>query len=256
MSRVLLELVGDVAHVRLNRPEKLNALDHALVAELSRALDGADRDDSVRAVVLGGEGRAFCVGADLDAVRGGGSGDDREWVEGMMGLYERMRSAHKPIVGAVHGYALGAGLGLAAVCDVLVSADNASFGAPEVLHGLVAGLVLVYLREVVGFRAALDLVLTGRRVDGEEAAALGLATVVAPAAQVDERAIALASRFAQASPAALRLTKQLFYETAGLSHAQQLAAGRDAVLAGRGSPDALEGAAAFKERRAPCWVAS
>jgi enoyl-CoA hydratase/carnithine racemase len=243
---------GTVAHVRLDRPEKLNAIDRTLAAGLRDALERLDADDAVRAIVLSGAGRAFCVGADLNAVESADARAHREWVDELGGLYERLRGARKPVVAAVHGYALGAGLGLALACDALVCAEDASLGAPEVDHGLVPGFVLVYLREAVGQRVALELILSGRRFSGEHAVALGLAHEAVPFAALEGRAEELAASFS-GSPNALRMTKRLFYDTIGLSHAQQVAAGRDAVLAARNTDDAREGAAAFRERREPRW---
>jgi enoyl-CoA hydratase/carnithine racemase len=174
-------------------------------------------------------------------------------VDELGGLYERFRRARKPIVAAVHGYALGAGLGLALACDAVVCADDATLGAPEVDHGLVPGFLLVFMREAAGQRVALDLVLSGRRFSGEEAVTLGLANESAPDGSLEARANELAASFATGSPNALRMTKRLFYDTLGLPHPQQVAAGRDAVLAARNTDDAREGAAAFRERRPPRW---
>ncbi|MHB1244060.1 MAG: enoyl-CoA hydratase/isomerase family protein [Gaiellaceae bacterium] len=254
MSSVQVER-GPVARIRLDRPEKLNAIDRPLAAALRDALVRLDADDTVRSIVLSGSGRAFCVGADLNAVESADADAHRAWVDELGGLYERLRATRKPIVAAVHGYALGAGLGLALACDAFVCAEDASLGAPEVEHGLVAGLLLVYLRESAGLRAALELVLSGRRFSGEEAVALGLAHEAVAASTLDIRALELAASFSTAGPTALRLTKRLFYETLGLPHAQQVAAGRDAVLAARNTDDAREGAAAFRERRPPRWRA-
>jgi enoyl-CoA hydratase/carnithine racemase len=250
MSSVHVES-GAVAQLHLNRPEKLNAIDRPLAAGLRDALETLDADDAVHAAVLSGAGRAFCVGADLNAVEDADAGAHRAWVEELGGLYERLRAARKPIVAAVHGHALGAGLGLALACDAVVCADDASLGAPEVEHGLVPGFLLVYLRESAGLRVALELVLSGRRFSGAEAVALGLANEAVPMASVAKRANELAASFSTGSPSALCMTKRLFYDTLGLPHGQQVAAGRDAVLAARGTDDAREGAAAFRERRPP-----
>jgi enoyl-CoA hydratase/carnithine racemase len=247
--------LGTVAHIRLDRPEKLNAIDRPLSAGLRETLERLDAEDSVRAIVLSGSGRAFCVGADLNAVESADADAHRAWVDELGGLYERLRASRKPIVAAVHGYALGAGLGLALACDALVCAEDASLGAPEVEHGLVPGFLLVYLRESAGLRVALELVLSGRRFSGEEAVALGLANEAVPYARLEDRARELAESFSTGSPNALRVTKHLFYDTLGLPHAQQAAAGRDAVLAARNTDDAREGAAAFRERRPPRWRA-
>jgi enoyl-CoA hydratase/carnithine racemase len=245
---------GAVAQIRLNRPEKLNAIDRPLAAGLRESLEVLDADDTVHAIVLSGAGRSFCVGADLNAVAAANAAAHRAWVDELGGLYERLRATRKPIVAAVQGHALGAGLGLALACDAVICADDASLGAPEVDHGLVAGFLLVYLRESAGLRVALELVLSGRRFSGVDAVALGLANEAVPAAGLAARADELAASFSTGSPNALRMTKRLFYDTLGLPHGQQVAAGRDAVLAARNTDDAREGAAAFRERRPPRWA--
>ena len=245
MSAVAVERDGQVAIVTLDRPDKLNALNRAVVDGLLEALD-ATRD--ARAVLLRGAGRAFCAGADLHAVRDDHPGGDAAWLERVADLHERLRLAPVPVVASVHGYALGAGLSLALVCDFVLCAEDAVLGLPEVEHGLVAGISMVYLRDVAGAAVARELVLSGRRVTGTEAAALGIAGRALPAGELEAAARTLAGRLAELRPDAVRLTKRLIHETAGLPLAQQLAAARTAVLVARRSREARAGAEAFAQR--------
>ncbi|MGH2948070.1 MAG: enoyl-CoA hydratase/isomerase family protein, partial [Solirubrobacteraceae bacterium] len=209
--------------------------------------DLAARDPG--AIVIRGRGRAFCAGADLHAVAADDSDAHAAWTARVADLHERIRAARVPVVAAVHGHALGAGLSLALACDFMLCADDAMLGLPEVEHGLVAGIATVYLRQLAGSRVALDLALSGRRITGAEAAALGIANRALPAAELEAATAELAQRLAAIHPGGQRLTKRLFYDTAGRPIGEQLASARDAVLAARRSAAAREGAAAFERRR-------
>jgi len=228
VSGVTTERDGRLVVITLDRPQKLNAVDEALSDALAAALEEA-RDAG--AVLLRGAGRAFCAGADLDAV----GTRDEAWIDRVAALHEALRHAPAPVVACVHGYALGAGLSLALACDFLYAAEDAVLGLPEVEHGLVAGIAMVYLREVAGSRTALELALSGRRVGGTEAAALGIANRAWPAAELPDAARELAERLAVLRPGGVRLTKRLIHETAGLPVTQQLDAARHAILLARRS---------------------
>jgi enoyl-CoA hydratase/carnithine racemase len=252
---VRVEVADGVATVTLHRPEAMNAISTELALALAAAVEPLATDRSVRAVVLAAAGqRAFCAGADLKQRAGF---DDHGWFvqrEAFRRGFAAVRRCPLPTVAAVFGFALGGGAELALSCDLVVAADDAVFGLPEVRLGLVpAGGGTQLLVRRVGRSVAKDLVLTGRRVDAVEARRLGLADRVVPRAELPAAARALAAGMAANSPTAVRLAKwaidlgaDLALE-AGMEVEDQ--AWRRAIL----SDDRREGIAAFSERREPRW---
>ncbi|HEV8373804.1 MAG TPA: enoyl-CoA hydratase-related protein [Actinomycetota bacterium] len=252
---VRLEVSDGVATVTLERPEALNAISTGLAVALAAAVEPLATDPAVRAVVLAGAGdRAFSVGADLKERAGF---DDHGWFvqrEAFRRGFAAVRRCPLPTVAAVFGYALGGGAELALACDLVVAADDATFGLPEVRLGLVpAGGGTQLLVRRVGRSAAKDLVLTGRRVDAAEALRLGLADRVVPRAELPAAARGLAAEIAGNAPTAVRLAKWAI--DLGADLAQEAAmevedqAWRRAVL----SDDRREGIAAWVEGRDPRW---
>ena len=252
---VRLEVSAGVATVTLDRPEALNAISTGLAVALAAAVEPLATDPAVRAVVLAGAGdRAFSVGADLKERAGF---DDHGWFvqrEAFRRGFAAVRRCPLPTVAAVFGYALGGGAELALSCDLVVAADDATFGLPEVRLGLVpAGGGTQLLVRRVGRSAAKDLVLTGRRVDAAEALRLGLADRVVPRAELPAAARGLAAEIAGNAPTAVRLAKWAI--DLGADLAQEAAmevedqAWRRAVL----SDDRREGIAAWVEGRDPRW---
>ena len=252
---VRVEVDGRVATVTLDRPEALNAISTELAVELAEAVEPLGTDPGVRAVVLTGAGeRAFCVGADLKQRAGF---DDHGWFvqrEAFRRGFAAVRRCPLPTVAAVRGFALGGGTELALACDLVVAADDAIFGLPEVRLGLVpAGGGTQLLVRRVGRSAARDLVLTGRRVGADEARRLGLADRVVPRAEVLATAAALAAEIAGNAPTAVRMAKWAL-EVGGdlpVEAAMEVEdqAWRRAVLSG----DRREGIAAWMEKRDPDW---
>ncbi|HSO54338.1 MAG TPA: enoyl-CoA hydratase-related protein [Actinomycetes bacterium] len=252
---VRVEVDGRVATVTLDRPEALNAISTELAVALAEAVEPLATDPEVRAVVLTGAGeRAFCVGADLKQRAGF---DDHGWFvqrEAFRRGFAAVRRCPLPTVAAVRGFALGGGTELALACDLVVAADDAIFGLPEVRLGLVpAGGGTQLLVRRVGRSAARDLVLTGRRVGADEARRLGLADRVVPRAEVLATAAALAAEIAGNAPTAVRMAKWAL-EVGGdlpVEAAMEVEdqAWRRAVLSG----DRREGIAAWMEKRDPDW---
>ena len=201
---------ADVALVHLNRPERLNAVVPALTAGLAGALDRAAREGA-RAVVLAGRGRAFCAGHDLKEPEPEETPvQTRERLEEIQDVTRLVRRFPGPVVAAVHGYALGAGCEFALCCDVVVAAEDAQFGFPEVGVGLsVTGGVSKLLPVLVGWAKAKELLLLGERVSGAEAARIGLVARAVPAGEHEAAALALARRLAARPPLALSLAKQV-----------------------------------------------
>lgn len=244
---------GAVASITLDRPDALNALNAQLRGELLRALKEVGRDDSVRAVVLTGQGRGFCAGADL---RGGGA--EREFRRVLTSEYhpivEAILGLPKPVVAAVNGAAAGAGMSLALAADFVVAAESARFVPAFHRIGLVpdSGLTRVLVR-ALGRHRALEILLGERQLETAEAVQAGLVAAVVPDERLAEVATALARRLAEGPTRAIALTKRLVGLAEDATVTEMLAA--EAALqevAGR-TEDHAEGVAAFAEKRAPVF---
>jgi len=230
MSDLLIENRGGVRILTMNRPDKRNALNMALSEALLEGLRAAEREDSVRSIVLTGAGPAFCAGADLSEFKDL-TPDNAALVERRsaltMDLHRVFSQLSKPVVAAINGAAMGGGAGLALAGDVAVMSSNAKLGYPEVKHGIVAAVVMANLVRNVGRKAAFELVATGEPVDAERAVALGLVNRIAAPDLLMEDALALAQKFAAVERPAMAATKQLFYRVLDLPFEQALEEGRD-----------------------------
>jgi 2-(1,2-epoxy-1,2-dihydrophenyl)acetyl-CoA isomerase len=218
-ERVLVEIVGGIGTVTLNRPEKLNALDRALCDELREALTLLTRSDAVRVIVITGAGRAFCAGADLGVLEE----DGPALVAAGKDVALALRAAPQPVLAAVNGPAAGGGANLALACDYRIASDQASIG--QVFHRL--GLVpdwggSFFLPRLVGTARALELVWSARMVPAAEALTLGLFDQVVPHADLPAATRALAVRWAAQPPAAVRRAKEAVYRSEGSSLAAML----------------------------------
>jgi len=221
-------LVEDDERVRtitLNRPDRMNALSIAMYEQFIAALADADRCEDIRAVMLTGAGRQFCSGADTSEFKTL-TPDQADRVEYRAGLTVRAQGAipamTKPVVGAVRGYALGGGAGLALSCDIVVASETAQFGYPEVKHGLVGASVLPNLTHQIGRKAAFELVATGRFVNATEAKALGMVNRVVADAELLDEAMKIARLLAGYPSQGMAATKRLFQEFADLPIAEGL----------------------------------
>lgn len=235
-----LELGGGVLTLTLDRPDKRNALSAALIAALHTGLERADFDPDVRVVALRGAGKDFCAGADLDELLASADlppADNEAAALGLGTLFSRMRRLPKPIVAVVHGRALAGGAGLVTACDLAIAAEGAQLGYPEIQRGFVPAMVMTLLRRAVGEKTALDLVLTGRVLSAREAQGAGLLSRVVPEAELDGQAGAMLAGLAAASPTALALTKQLFYQLDGRGFDDGVALGARVNAAARQTPD-------------------
>lgn len=241
----------------IDREERRNALDRATCAELEEAFQQAAADGAVRVIVLRGAGdRAFCAGADLAEVQGHASLEEsRAHFDGIARVFRAMQAAPQPVVARVPGYALAGGCGLAVAADFTLAGAGARFGLPEIGLGLLPLMVSAPLYRAMGSRKRLlDLVLTGRQVDAQEALALGLVTRVVPDAELDRELDALTARLAGFSPAALRTGKEAVYTLCEMEEGSALRYLRDAIVLTSRSEDAREGVAAFFEKREPRWT--
>ena len=238
MPDVLLSQTrGAVRVLHMNRPEKLNALNTELTQQLLDAFQAAEADPAVRAVVLAGEGRGFCAGADLAEFKDL-TPEHQHRVLKRADLTCRTQSIlqklSKPVVSAVQGVAVGGGAGLAIGCDMMVAATDLKFGYPELKHSIVPALVMTGLQRQLGRKVAFELVSTGRLLGAEEARTLGLANRVTGPEQVLETALGIAQGWAETNPVAMAAAKALFYRVADLSYDAAMAAGRDVNALMRG----------------------
>lgn len=259
-AQLAVERDGPVTLLRMNNPGKLNALSPLLTSELIEALEEAGSDRTVRAVVLTGEGRGFCAGADLGTLEGPYRRGERPSLsaflrEGYNRLIPAVAGSPQPVVAAVNGVAAGAGVSLALACDLRVASEEASFTAAFSRIGLVPDSGACYfLPRVLGRARALEFALLSERVDAHAALAMGLVNRVVPAERLLEEATALARRLAELPTVALALTRRLFDEAATLPLQETLereARAQDQAAATR---DHLEGVLAFLEKRPPSFI--
>ncbi len=251
---LLFDLQGAVATLRLNRPERLNAVSAPLYASMDEALAKIEADAAIRAVVITGSGRAFCVGADLKAHGEGQMEVDarRAYVELAQGICRRLQKLPKPTVAAVNGHAIGAGLEIALSCDFIIVAEEAKLALPELSLGtFVGGGVTYTLAQRVGLARARELIILGERFSGNEAVDMGIATRGLPADRVQEAAADLANELAKRAPIPVALAKQLFDRVRDLDSEAVLAEEARALLACMETEDWREGIRAFHEKRAP-----
>lgn len=232
---------GPVVTLTLNRPASRNALNGDLMARLHQELDVVESDTSINVVVITGKGSAFCAGADLYEMRSGNLTETLDRVDLSFDLHRRLPLLRVPVIAAVNGYALAGGCGLAMSCDVVIASDNAQFGYPEIERGLVAALVMVRLQRLVPPRAALELLLSGRRISAEEALTLGMINEVVPEGAALSRAATFAHDLSGRSATALSLTKRLFHQTLGTDLQVALRMARDVSVSMRGATDAAAG---------------
>lgn len=242
-----------VRRLRLNRPDKRNALATDLLTELARALVDADRDDSVRCVVVTGGETIFAAGADIREMA------DKTAVQALVderpGLWWAIRAVTKPIVAAVNGWCLGAGCELLMCCDLSVAARDARFGQPETNLGIIPGAGgTATLPRLVGRTAAMKMVLLGAPISADEALALGLITEIAEPEAVADRALEMATAIAGRAPVAMRQAKAMVRAAFELPQSGHLAAERQAFSLLSSTEDKREGVQAFLERRPPVWT--
>ncbi len=239
-----------VATISLNRPAKRNALNALLVDELTDAAAWADADSRVNVILLRGEGKDFCAGADLEEISELMEAGVEEQVadaDALGDLFLVLRRIATPVVAAVHGHALAGGCGLATACDVVLASEDARFGYPEVKIGFVPAMVMAMLRRAVGEKRAFDLVATGRIIDAATAERYGLVQHVYPAADFGDRARAFVEELAGRSASALALSKRLLYQTEGLSFEAAVRAGANVNVLARMTEDCRRGVRGFLE---------
>ncbi|WP_216897494.1 enoyl-CoA hydratase [Nocardia alni] len=245
---ILLERKGRVALITLNRPKALNALNSQVMTDISAALDELEHDDQVGAVVLTGSERAFAAGADIKEMQPKSYMD--MYLADQFSGWDRLTAFRKPIIAAVAGFALGGGCELAMMCDILIAADTAKFGQPEIKLGIIPGMGgSQRLTRAVGKAKAMDLVLTGRNMDAEEAERAGLVSRVVPAAELISTALEAADAIAALSLPSVMVAKEAVNRAFETTLSEGLRFERRVFHSLFATEDQKEGMTAFVEKR-------
>ncbi|HLT00562.1 MAG TPA: enoyl-CoA hydratase [Geminicoccaceae bacterium] len=247
---ILVETRGPIGLITLNRPNALNALNMQLIGELNQALGAFEADSRIAVVVLTGSERAFAAGADVKEME---SLDFMEALQSdFIGPWQRVAECRKPIIAAVAGYALGGGCELAMMCDIIIAADTARFGQPEINLGTIPGAGGTQrLTRAVGKAKAMEMVLTGRMMDAEEAERAGLVARVVPAADLLDEALKLAETIAEKSQPIVALAKEAVNVAFETTLSEGVRFERRVFYATFASDDRREGMQAFIDKRTP-----
>ena len=246
---------GPVAEIRFNRPHRLNAVVSEFYVEINEALADAEQDIAIRTIVLTGEGRAFCVGADLKQHKSGTRTEleKLEYLQLGNDVCERIYKHPKPVIAAVNGYALGAGAEMSCSADFIVMKESAQIGFPEISIGThVGGSLTGILPQLVGLAKARELIMTGRRIDGPEAVRIGLATRVFADGDFEKGVADFAAEIASKAPYSMRFAKENLND-AQRDYNSRLVTELDALRTCMLTEDWQEGVDAFAEKRAPVF---
>jgi enoyl-CoA hydratase len=249
-ENITVETRGKVGLIRLNRPQALNALNRALVADLTRALDAFEADPNIGCMVITGSEKAFAAGADIKEMA------DKTFADAFLGDFaanwERAATMRKPVIAAVAGFALGGGCELAMQCDMIIAADNAKFGQPEIKLGIVPGIGGTQrFTRAVGKAKAMDIVLTGRMMDVEEAERAGLVARIVPLASLIDEAVKVAETIASMSLPSVLGAKEAVNRAFETSLAEGVRFERRVFHSLFATADQKEGMAAFIAKRPP-----
>lgn len=255
-AELLYDVADGVARLTINRPERRNALSWTLIDSLRARVREAREDPAVRTVVLTGAGdRAFCAGADLTGMRADASYAEVHAARGeLAALFDDLWTLGKPTIARVRGYCLAGGFGLALSCDLVVAADDATFGTPEIDVGLWPYMITVPLCRSMPPKRALELMMTGRRIGAAEADRAGFLTRVVGVDELDAAVDDLAATLAAKSPSVMRLGRDSFYAVWDQSAAAALALLHPMLTVTTELEDAAEGITAFLEKRPPVWT--
>jgi len=249
---------GPVAHVQLGRPDVRNAFNAALIAELHGAFDRLAAEASVRAVVLSGAGKTFCGGADITWMRASlelAREDNLEDARAMSRMFRAIDRFPKPVIGRIHGAALGGGAGLVAVCDVAIASAGTLFGFTETKLGILPAVISPFVLAKIGVSHARALALTGERFDARRALAIGLVhEVVADEGDLDGAVRRVTGEIATASPTGIAATKALFARVRESTYDDSLDLTAEAIATQRTSAEGQDGLRAFLEKRQPAWA--
>ncbi len=249
---VLYAVEGTTTRITLNRPEKRNALNDAVIAGVKNALREAAADDNVRAAVLSGAGNDFCSGADLEALQKIAEAsivENTADARSLMELFLLIRAVKVPVIAAVKGRALAGGCGLASACDIVLAAESARFGYPEVKLGFVPAMVAAIVRRNASEKHAFELLTNGREISASEARDYGFVNHVFSDESFDEEVTKFAESFAKVSKSAVALTKSLLYQIDGFAFNDALETGADVNVIARMTEDCKQGIEKFLKRK-------
>jgi enoyl-CoA hydratase/carnithine racemase len=254
MYRYLLSACeGSLAVITLNRPERRNAMSLDLMLELIACLDEIGSNSQVRAVILAAAGKVYSSGHDLNELVGGTIAEYRRLFDVCTQLMAKMQSIPQPVIAQVQGIATAAGCQLVATCDLAVASAEAQFATPGVKNGLFCSTPMVALTRAVGRKRAMEMLLTGKLVDAQNAMAWGLVNRVVPAAGLEAETRKLACQIAEASPLTISIGKQAYYAQIELDQPRAYAYAKEVMSMNAAAYDAQEGITAFLEKRAACW---
>jgi len=255
---LLIQSDGPVVRVTLNRPEVRNAFNEDLIAEITTWAESVQADGPARVAVLSGAGKVFCAGADLtwmSKMVGYTRDENVRDARTMARMFDALDRLPIPLIGRIHGAALGGGVGLAAVCDIVVAAEDASFAFTEVKLGILPAVISPYAIAKIGVSAARELFLTGARFSAERAQAIGLVHAIGAEADLDRMVAKYVNDLTTSAPQAVAAAKRLIADVSGAARTVATELTIDAIAERRVSPEGQEGMGAFLAKRPPSWNA-
>ena len=257
MASLLTERDGPVFHVRLNRPDVRNAFDEEVIASLTAAAREAGSNREIRAMVLSGTGKAFCAGADLAWMTKAIAytrEENRRDAEDLARMLETLDTLPVPLIGRVHGAALGGGAGLVAVCDIAIAADDATFGFTEAKLGIIPAVISPYVLQKIGPSAARELFLTASRFNAKRARRMGLIHKIVPESDLDSAVDECVQEVLSSAPGAIAAAKALIKDVANRPSADVIGLTTTRIAEQRVSAEGQEGMRAFLQKRKPNWI--
>jgi len=254
---IIFEKKSHIAKITLNRPDALNAMNRDMIVEIGHALEESEKDDEIRVVVITGNGKAFCVGADLKFVREElrGLSEQEEFFRfGNKTLMNAIENLKKPVIAGIHGFAFAGGFELMLACDLVIASEDAVMGDQHINFGLVGpGGTTQRLPRIVGIRKAKEIILTGERLSAQEAERIGLVNRVVHPNQLEPATEEIAAKLAEKSPVALRIAKTLINRALEADRATASELEVMSAIVNATSEDYQEGIRAFNERRKPAF---
>lgn len=249
---IIFERVGEIAIIKLNRPEVLNAINKDVLLELKEAIDEVERDESVRALIITGEGKAFVAGADIAWMRDRSPLEMKEFLELGKSVLDKIEKMSKPVIAAVNGYAFGGGCELALACDIRIASENARFGQQEINVGIMPGWGATQrLPKLISIGRAKELCLTGDVIDAREAERIGLVNKVVKYEELYQEALKLARKLASKPPIAVEFIKKAINSAMGAPQEVGMAYETKLCCMLWTTEDQKEGMSAFIEKREP-----